>query len=66
MSTMTSRTIRIGVEGIDNLDTFIETIEELKSQLIQLEPARNWKFRKIDSKKTEEGLVDYLVFDNEG
>jgi hypothetical protein len=62
---MVSKVFRVGVEGTDDIGTFLETMEVIRSQLIQLDPERNWKFRRMEQKKADEGLVDYLVFDNE-
>jgi hypothetical protein len=60
-----NRVYRIGVEGVDNLDTFIETIEQVRGQLILLEPHRNWKFVRTDRDETPQGTIVYLVFDDE-
>jgi hypothetical protein len=60
-----NRVYRIGVEGMDNLDTFIETIEQLREQLILLEPHRNWKFIRVERNESPEGTIVYLVFDDE-
>ena len=62
---MANRVYRIGVEGMDNLDTFIETIEQLREQLILLEPHRNWKFIRVERNESPEGTIVYLVFDDE-
>lgn len=62
---MANRVYRIGVEAIDNLDTFLENLEQLRSQLILLEPHRNWKFRRAERDETPEGTIAYLAFDDE-
>jgi hypothetical protein len=59
-----NRVYRIGVEGADNLDTFIETMERIREQLILLEPHRNWKFIRAERDETPQGTIVYLVFDD--
>lgn len=61
---MANRVYRIGVEGADNLDTFLETLEQIKSQLVLLEPNRGWRFRRARRDETPEGTIVYLEFDN--
>jgi hypothetical protein len=60
-----NRVYRIGIEGTDNLDTFLETLEQIRSQLVLLEPHRGWKFTRTRRDETPQGTVVYLEFDNE-
>ena len=62
---MANRVYRIGVEGEDNLDAFLETLEKMRSQLVLLDPHRGWKFRRTRRDETPEGTIVYLEFDDE-
>jgi hypothetical protein len=62
---MANRVYRIGIEGADNLDTFLETLEQIRSELVLLDPHRSWKFRRARRDETPQGTVVYLEFDNE-
>jgi hypothetical protein len=62
---MANRVYRIGVEGADNLDTFLETLEQIRSQLVLLEPHRGWKFARARRDETPQGTIVYLEFENE-